>query len=129
MDPHRHAEALLLILAQRLVRLNCELCVEDYEMSMAQLAALGLPGGPERLILKHGRGCPRCHESGYFEREGIYEFLGASESIREMISSKVNSTELKRESRRLGMRTLLEDGLTKAMLGRTTIEEVLRVTA
>jgi general secretion pathway protein E len=129
VDAHRHAEALLLILAQRLVRLNCEMCVEEYEMTAEELEAVGLPGGPERLILKRSHGCPRCHETGYFEREGIYEILAPNDRLREMIGQQVNSTELKRESRRMGMRTLQEDGLAKAILGRTTIEEVLRVTA
>ena len=129
VDPHRHAEALLMIIAQRLVRLNCELCQEEIEVSAAELAGLGLPGAPERLMLKKGRGCPRCHETGYFEREGIYEVMMPNDRIREMISMKSSSTELMRVARRQGMRTLLEDGLTKVVLGKTTVEEVMRVTA
>ena len=129
VDPHRHAEALIMIIAQRLVRLNCELCVEDYTLERNELEAMGLPGAPERLLLKRGRGCPRCHETGYFEREGIYEILTANDRLREMIGQRASSTELKRESRRNGMRTLLEDGMVKVVLGRTTVEEVQRVTA
>ena len=128
VDPHRHAEALLLIIAQRLVRLNCRHCLETYEVTSEQFDAMGLAGGPEKMLLKRGIGCPRCHETGYYEREGIYEILTPDDQLRTLICAKSAPAEIRREARRQGMRTLLEDGLTKAILGRTTIDEVMRVT-
>ena len=67
--------------------------------------------------------------TGYYDREGIYEILAPGPSVRELISKNAIATEIRREARRLGMRTLLEDGLVKAIIGRTTIDEVLRVTS
>ena len=54
-------------------------------MTREELEKLGMPGAPARLILKTGRGCPHCHETGYYEREGIYEVLISDERIRELI--------------------------------------------
>ena len=128
VDPQRHADALLMLVAQRLVRITCDLCRQDYELTRAELEELGLPGAPERLILKRGTGCPRCHETGYYGREGIYEIMTPDEKLRRMIIDQAAPMDIRVEARRGGMRTLMEDGLSKALIGRTTIDEVLRVT-
>ncbi len=129
VDAHRHAEAVLLIIAQRLVRINCDKCSQEYAISGDELASLGIPDGPETFIAKRGEGCPRCHESGYYDREGIYELFYPDGITRELISNRASVSEIRRTLRAGGMRTLLEDGLTKVILGRTTVDEVLRVTS
>lgn len=129
VDPHQHAEALLLIIAQRLVRLICRDCAEDLTVTREELEAMGLPGGPPRLQVRRGRGCPTCFETGYYEREGIYEMLPGSKRIKQMISERATPTMIREAARNEGMRTLLEEGLVKVVLGRTSIEEVLRVTS
>ncbi len=129
VDAHRHAEALLMIIAQRLVRRVCQSCAEDIEMTSEQLAEMGFPGAPETLKFKLGKGCERCHDSGFFEREGIYEVFKSEPTLRKMIGDRAAPYEIRRQARKQGMRTLLEDGFTKAILGRTTTEEVLRVTS
>lgn len=129
VDPERHAEALLMIVAQRLVRLNCETCIEDEELTVEDLERFGLPEAPHPFQGRRGKGCERCHETGYYDREGIYEILWADDTIRELVAAKTPTGRIRKQARKLGMRTLLEDGLTKVVLGRTTVEEVLRVTS
>ncbi len=129
VDPHRHAEAVLLIVAQRLVRLICKDCVSEYEITAEELAVLGMDGGPAKLVLKRGDGCDVCHHTGFFERSGIYELLEPDNEIRAMIGQRAAPAELRKAARDRGMRTLLEDGMVKAILGRTTIDEILRVTS
>jgi type II secretory ATPase GspE/PulE/Tfp pilus assembly ATPase PilB-like protein len=129
VDPHQHAEALMMIVAQRLVRLICNHCGEEYKVSAEDLAAMGFPGGPEKLVVRRGMGCRLCYSSGYFDREGIYELLEARGTIARMIAERAAPQTIRNEARRLGMRTLLEDGLSKVVLGRTSLEELKRVTS
>ncbi|MEN6626648.1 MAG: GspE/PulE family protein [Candidatus Sumerlaeia bacterium] len=129
VDPHRHAEALLLLIAQRLVRLNCKECTRDYEVTAEELAVMGMDGGPAKLVLKRGEGCDICHHTGYFERSGIYELLEPDSEIRAMMGQRIAPGELRKAAREHGMRTLLEDGMVKVLLGKTTVDEILRVTS
>lgn len=128
VDPHRHAEALQAVIAQRLIRLNCPHCQERYQMKVEELAAMGMPDAPHALSLRRGTGCDECHETGYFGREGIYEIFIATDAIRQLIAEKAAPNVIRLQAREDGMRTLAEDGLTRALLGRTTVEEVRRVT-
>ncbi len=126
----RYAAVALLALAQRLVRLNCSQCLTDRPITREGLREQGFPGAPEeRYILKRGLGCPACHESGFFGREGIFEFFIPNDAVKEMIAQGATVLTLRQAARRMGMRTLLEDGLVKVLLGRTTPEEVHRVTS
>ena len=127
-DLVRHAQALAMVIAQRLVRLVCTKCAEPYQMTARDFAAKGLAGVPENISLMRGKGCKHCNKTGYYEREGIYEFFQPDEKIREMIAHEISIGEIRRYVRARGMRTLLEDGLSKAFVGRTTIDEILRVT-
>jgi type II secretory ATPase GspE/PulE/Tfp pilus assembly ATPase PilB-like protein len=128
IEPQRFASSTLLILSQRLVRLNCPECSADTVMAREQLDREGLYDAPEEYYnVRVGRGCPHCRDSGYYGREGIYEFFTPDDALRTMIAEKASLPALRREARARGMRTLLEDGITKVLLGRTTLEEVLRV--
>ncbi len=128
VESHRHAEALVLLVAQRLIRLVCRECAEQHEVSAAELEQMGLAGGPSRLVLKRGVGCELCHQTGYYERAGIYELLQPESELRNLIAQRAPASQLRQVARNHGMRTLLEDGMVKVVLGRTTIEEVVRVT-
>ena len=74
-------------------------------------------------------GCERCHHTGYFEREGIYELFVPDTTVRKAIADRLPIADVRRAARKRGMRTMLEDGLIKVILGRTSVEEVLRVTS
>ena len=75
----------------------------------------------------HGKGCGNCVNSGYRGRIGIYEIMEITEAIREAMLLRKSSAEIKRLAQFAGMKTMVEDGFTKAFIGITTIEEVFRV--
>lgn len=75
-----------------------------------------------------GKGCSKCNGTGYKGRVGFYQVMPMLEDIRELILSGANTAEIKRESMRLGIKTMRQSGLTKLKEGVTSFEEVLRVT-
>ena len=82
----------------------------------------------EEAALNRGRGCKHCSQTGYSGRIGIIETLVLRPELRELVMTQASSSEIKASARRLGMRTLRENGLKKVLAGVTTVEEVLRVT-
>ena len=128
VDPYLVAPTTMGVLSQRLVRRICSSCKERYEPSPSELAPFfsGLTGVP--VSLYRGRGCPQCHGTGYFGRVGIYEFIEVSEKMRELIILKQSATMLIEEAQKIGHRSLRYDGLKKALIGWTTLEEVMHNT-
>jgi type IV pilus assembly protein PilB len=82
----------------------------------------------QEYICYKGRGCPVCNNTGYKGRVGFYQVMPMLEPIRELILNGANTAEIKRESMRLGIKTMRQSGLTKVKEGITSLEEVLRVT-
>src|SRR5262249_38285805 len=120
------ASSVIAIMAQRLVRVICPKCKEPDMPSAAELKGAGL--GPDRIAgatFMRGRGGNYCHHTGYRGRKGIFELLKLNSAIREMTFNREPTQSIRRQSRLLGMRTLLEDGINKAVRGITTLEEVL----
>lgn len=111
IDSFLVSSSVILIIAQRLVRLICPHCKEKSEQSFF-----------------HGRGCEACRFSGYKGRTGIFEMLEVSDEIREMILKKLPAHRIKEKAVSSGMKVLKEAGLEKVKEGLTTPEEVLRVT-
>ena len=117
------------VLAQRLVRLNCPHCIEEYTPTIEEAAALRM--AHEKLQayrFKKGRGCLHCRTTGYTGREGIYEVLPMSERIRRLVSTQASSPEIFKAAREEGMRTLKEAAIEKVFRGVTTTTELVRVT-
>jgi len=124
-------------IAQRLVRRICKNCIESYEVTEPIREAISsqlklLNRDVSRLNLPkqlyRGKGCQACNFTGYRGQVAIYEIFNVDEKIREFIQSKNFSLDgLKKLGAERGMKTMFEDGLNKAQLGITTIEEVLRV--
>ena len=75
-----------------------------------------------------GKGCDSCNQSGYAGRVGIFEVLEVRDNIRELISSRANADQIRKAAITNGMTTMFEDGLNKAISGKTTLEEIFRVT-
>jgi type IV pilus assembly protein PilB len=126
VQPFLVASSVIAIMAQRLVRLVCPKCKEPDEPSSIEIKASGLT--PEQLkgaTFMRGRGCSHCNHTGYRGRKGIFELLRMTSSMREMTFKREPTQTIRRQSRLLGMRTLLEDGLEKSLRGHTTLEEVL----
>ena len=124
------ASSLIGILAQRLVRVVCSECIETEIRPTAALEEAGFPAASfgDTVELKRGRGCAKCGHSGYEGRLGIYELLDIDDDMRRLIVTKSDSTVLKAQAIKSGMRTLKEDGWNKVLAGITTADEVLRVT-
>jgi type IV pilus assembly protein PilB len=125
VEPFLVASSVIGILAQRLVRVICDKCKEEYTPDPVVLRDLG---ADIHAKYYHGKGCPKCKQTGYVGRMGIFELLLVNEDIRKMIDEKASADQIKEIAVKAGMRTLKDDGLNKIGAGLTTIEEVLRVT-
>jgi type IV pilus assembly protein PilB len=90
-------------------------------------AGVSADEAPEYVCYR-GRGCGTCNNTGYKGRVGFYQVMPMLEPIRELILNGANTAEIKRESIRLGIKTMRQSGLTKVKEGVTSLEEVLRVT-
>jgi len=115
-----------LVMAQRLVRTVCPHCRELYEPTPEELTALRLT--PERLKeakFVKGRGCIHCRNTGHYGRTGIFELLEMKAPIRRLIFDGANQEDIRDKALALGMVTLREAGMRKALRGETTIPEVL----
>lgn len=129
IEPYLVTSSLTAVLAQRLVRTICKHCREPYEPSADILNDLGLNrnGAPKNAFYT-GRGCAKCGGSGYSGRTAIFELLVMNDILRAMILEGCSTVALREKGRRLGMRSLREEGVKKIFEGATTVEEVLRET-
>jgi type IV pilus assembly protein PilB len=129
IEPFLVASAVNLITAQRLARRVCSECKEPEEIPVQALIDTGVPpeDAPSYVCMK-GKGCATCNNTGYKGRVGFYQVMPMLEEIRELILNGANTAEIKRESMRLGIKTMRQSGLTKLQEGVTSFEEVLRVT-
>jgi type IV pilus assembly protein PilB len=126
VQPFLVASSIVAIMAQRLVRVVCPKCKEPETPSNSELKASGLTSEQvKNANFVRGRGCAHCNHTGYRGRLGIFELLRMSSAMREMTFKREPAQNIRRQARLLGMRTLLEDGLNKALTGTTTLEEVL----
>ena len=118
------------VMAQRLVRRICPRCIEEYIPEDDVLENLKvhfkLPD-PGNFKLYRGKGCDYCKNTGYRGRTAIYEMVRINDEIRSMIMKNTSSNEIKEIAVKNGMLTLLDSGVSKALEGITTIDEVLRV--
>ena len=128
VEPSVTASAISAVLAQRLVRRLCEECREPYDSSAADLEYLGFtPATIERgVTLYRGRGCSECTK-GYRGRTGVHQLMVMDDAIARLVTAGAGHEELTAAAVAGGMSTLWQDGLGKAALGVTTIEEITRV--
>jgi general secretion pathway protein E len=115
------------VLAQRLVRKLCQACREPYVALPELVAQLRLSANGD-VVLHRPRGCDACRGTGYTGRIAVMEFLVISDTIRRLVLRHAESGEIHRAGAAEGLHSMYEDGLTKALLGITSLEEVLRVT-
>jgi general secretion pathway protein E len=117
------------ILAQRLVRKICPHCKESFSIDCTELTSMNLDLGKEGMIeLSRGKGCLKCRGTGYIGRNGIYEVLPVTEGIRKLIKPECDAEAIRDMARKEGMVTLRENAVRKLLEGRTTYQEVMRVT-
>ncbi|MFO0960115.1 MAG: GspE/PulE family protein [Isosphaeraceae bacterium] len=135
VEPFMLSQALTGILGQRLVRLLCETCKEPYKPKPEFLKKANLPADkvdvfyrkPTEPQPQQPQICPTCGGTGYMGRTGIFELLVITDAMRELLRENPSANAIKAEARKNGMIYLQEDGLRQVILGKTSIEELLRV--
>ena len=138
IDPFNFADALLGIMAQRLVRTLCKDCKDGYHPTQEEFAELmqeygleswgqlGLKYTPE-FTLYRPKGCAKCGNTGYKGRMGIHELLVATDEMKRKIQKREPIEELRKQAMRDGMTTLLQDGIQKVVQGVTDFKQVRAV--
>src|ERR1700744_6163780 len=129
VEPYNFVSALNCILAQRLVRLNCEHCKKPVRYPDSLLVESGLePAECRDFEFMEGPGCFECGGTGFRGRTAIHELLDLSDRIRELILDRRPSSEIKRLAREEGMTFLRESAVEKARRGIPTLKEINKVT-
>jgi len=124
IEPNMLASSLNLVVAQRLVRRLCPKCRKQAALKPDLMDRLGIPDG---VVLYEAVGCNQCLNIGYKGRMGIHEVFYVSNRMRKLISRGALDTELMQAAREEHMLTLFEDGLSKALAGQTSFQEIIRV--
>jgi type IV pilus assembly protein PilB len=147
VEPYLLSSSLSLVVAQRLVRRICKNCREsvvpstrvlesiqsrpDFSETMTILRRQGILRMTDDSLtgvrLYQGKGCAQCQGSGFVGRVGLFELFEVDENIRDMIMQRKPASSLRSTAIMKGMKTMFQDGLAKAFMGETTVEEVLRV--
>jgi type IV pilus assembly protein PilB len=131
VEPFLTGAAVSAVIAQRLARKLCTHCCEMYTPSVDELlkarVSPDVAAAADGMAFYRKRGCPRCGQTGYKGRIGIYQLLEMSESLEQLAVQKATREEIERQAIEEGMRTLWDDGLAKVASGLTSIEELARV--
>lgn len=127
LEPYALVSALNGIWAQRLLRLNCPHCSKPHPPAPQELARFGLGTG-EGIAFRRGTGCGDCRGTGYRGRQAVAEVLRLDDVLREMIVARQPARLIKEAAYARGTRSLTEAALDLVRAGRTTLEEVRRVT-
>ena len=129
IEPFLIASSVNLIMAQRLARVVCAKCREPHEVPAHTMIELGVPEATAKDITAfRGKGCQHCGNTGFRGRTALYEMMGMTDQLRELILSGASAIELKRQAIADGMTSLRQSGIEKVGDGVTSIEEVMRVT-
>lgn len=128
VEPFLVVSSVIAVMAQRLVRVICPMCKEEYQLpdNSAERSFLNIPDGVA-VTLYRGSGCTHCGQTGYRGRVAIQELLPIAQEQRELILARASSNDIKRSAIEKGMVTITQDGIQKALIGLTTLEEVMRV--
>ena len=136
LEPFLIASTVNLVMAQRLVRKNCDQCVASFQVTKDELKQkFSAPiidkhftDDKQSIRIYHGKGCPLCSNTGYRGRLAIFEVMPVTEPLRALIMRRANADEIRNQAMKEGMTTMIEDGINKVLAGVTTLEEVLRAT-
>jgi len=129
IEPFLVSSAVRLVVAQRLIRRLCSNCKSEVKIPMQTLIDIGFtPEDAKNVVIYEPKGCPKCHNSGYKGRVGLYEVMELDEDLKEQVMLGVSTADLRQKAKEKGMLTLRMSGLEKIKAGMTSIEEVLRET-
>ncbi|MGQ9901980.1 MAG: type II secretion system ATPase GspE [Fimbriimonadales bacterium] len=129
VEPFMIASSLIAVLAQRLVRTLCPRCKEPYQPTESEFTNYGFTPPPNlhEVTIYRAKGCENCKNTGYKGRTGIHELLVMSDPVRDLILKHAAAYAIQKVAVEHGLRLLKEDALQKVLLGRTSIEEIVRV--
>jgi type IV pilus assembly protein PilB len=131
VEPFLTGAAVSGVLAQRLARKLCTHCCEMYSPSVDELLAArvspDIAASVDGMAFYRKRGCPRCNQTGYRGRIGIFQLLEMTEDLASLAAAKASREEIERAALGTGMRTIWDDGLAKVAAGLTSVEELARV--
>ncbi len=130
VEPFLIASSIIGSMSQRLARVICEECKEEYEPPRDMLLTFGFdPDDPNNdgLTFYHGAGCGNCRETGYLGRIAVFEIMEMNREIGELIVKRASAGQIKEAALAAGMITLGMDGFDKVRRGITTVEELARV--
>jgi type IV pilus assembly protein PilB len=131
VEPFLTGAAVSAVLAQRLGRKLCTHCCEMYTPTVDELlkarVSPEVAAASDGMVFYRKKGCPRCNQTGYKGRIGIYQLLTMSEQLETLAVTKASREDIERAAISEGMRTLWDDGLAKVAAGLTSIEELARV--
>jgi type IV pilus assembly protein PilB len=131
VEPFLIGAAVSAVLAQRLARKLCSHCCEMYQPSVDELmkarVSREVAAASDGMVFYRKKGCPRCNQSGYKGRIGVYQLLTMSEQLESLAVTKASREDIERAAIGEGMGTLWDDGLAKVAAGLTSIEELARV--
>lgn len=129
VDPYNFVAAMNGIVAQRLIRENCPHCAAPYTPTDELLELSGLTATEaKKMNFKAGKGCGQCRGTGYLGRKAVAEMLVLNDELREMIVAREPLRSLKAAAKRAGLQSIRESALAVVAQGRTTLEEINRVT-
>jgi type IV pilus assembly protein PilB len=131
VEPFLTGAAVSAVLAQRLARKLCTHCAEAYTPTWSELRGLNLSEEQAARLggstFHRRRGCPRCGQTGYRGRVGVFQLLPMSERLEQLAAEKASREEIERAAVEEGMRSMMEDGIGKVAAGITSVEELVRV--
>jgi type IV pilus assembly protein PilB len=132
VEPFLTGAAVTGVLAQRLARKLCTHCCEMFQPSVDELIAArvsrDVAAASDGMVFYRKKGCPRCNQTGYKGRIGIFQLLAMTEDLARLAATKASREEIERAALGGGMKTLWDDGIAKVAAGLTSIEELARVT-
>jgi general secretion pathway protein E len=130
VEPYLVASSLLGVLAQRLVRKLCPHCRKSYQPDAVELTELTeeIESHSWDGVIHRSAGCAECIQRGYLGRIGIFELIRMNSDLRQLISEKAESGQLRRAAAKTGFKTLRSDGISKVLQGTTSLSEVLCTT-
>jgi len=126
VEPYLLASAVAGVVAQRLIRLVCQRCKAPATYPPEMLAKVGLTPADGVTFYK-GLGCDHCGQSGYRGRTGVFEVLVIDGAVHTLIRDRADSRRIRDAAVRTGFKSMHDDALSKAMLGQTTLDEMLRM--
>jgi type IV pilus assembly protein PilB len=128
VQPFLVASSLMAVMAQRLIRLVCPKCGENYKPDQSELDFFELT--PEQLAtanFRRGKGCKNCQHTGFRGRKAVFELMMINSAIRDLAFRSEPAQNIRRTARLYGMKTLVEDAVDKALEGMSTLTEAFKL--